>query len=79
MKQSKKAYMAIIMSFILALASPAMSALAFGENPECVHVYGVPHSTMYEYRTIQYPTYWVVWFKCHLCGYEYSQNIYPAK
>ena len=79
MKQSKKACMAIIMSFILVLASPAMSALASGENPECVHVYGVPHSTMYVYRTIQYPTYSVVWFKCHLCDYEYSDEIYPAK
>ena len=79
MKQSKKACMAIIMSFILALASPAMSALASGENPECVHVYGVPHSTMYVYRTIYYSTYFTVWYRCHLCGYEYSADSYPAK
>ena len=79
MKKSKKACMAIITSLILILASPAMTALAARDNPECVHVYGVEHSTMYIYRTIQYPTYWVVWFRCHLCGYEYSAEVHPAK
>jgi len=75
MKYSMKICMAIFTSLALALASPSMAALAVGQNPECLHVVGVPHSTLYHIRTVDHGdgTY-TFWYRCQICGCEISED-----